>query len=137
MDLTTPPDEFAAYCDRLRGLVDDLWYPSETDAPVTVVVWAVEHLDPSTVAAQAGCGVDEVIVRSPEDWFNPILTNHFWRSAQGEHLAQRYEALHDLLWSTLSDLHSYQVGDVEQHIYVVGRHPAGGYVGVQTMMVVT
>lgn len=137
MDSTTPPDEFAAYCDRLQTAVADLWYPSETDAPVTVVVWAVEHLDPSTVAAQVGCGVDEVIERSPEDWFNLILTNHFWRSAQGEHLAQRYETLRDLLWSTLTDLHSYHIGEVEQTIYVVGRHPAGGYVGVQTIVVAT
>lgn len=137
MDLTPLPDDFVAYGDRLRAAVADLWYPSESEAPVTVVIWVVDRLDAATVAEQVGCGVADVVARSPEDWFQPILANDFWRSAQGGQLAQRYEALRDLLWSTLTDLQAYQIGTIEQDLYLMGRHPDGGYVGVQTQAVAT
>lgn len=137
MDLTPLPDDFVVYGDRLRAAVADLWYPSESEAPVTVVIWAVDRLDAATVAEQVGCGVADVVARSPEDWFQPILANDFWRSAQGGQLAQRYEALRDLLWSTLTDLQAYQIGTIEQDLYLMGRHPDGGYVGVQTQAVAT
>jgi hypothetical protein len=128
-------DAFQADVDRLQALVADLWYPSETDAPVTVVVWPSplpeEGLEASDTAASP------LTEHPPEQFFQPILKQPFWHSAQGDHLAQRYQAVQDFLQTTLTNLRTYRVGQVEIALYLVGQHPSGAWVGLQTQVVET
>ena len=133
--------------DRLQTLVADLWYPSETDAPVTVVVWPSppsdgppegQAADPARTVPQELAAAGTPITQHPaERFFQPILGQPFWHSPQGEHLAQRYQPLQDFLQATLSNLHTYRIGQVEITLYLVGRHPSGHYLGVTTNTVET
>jgi hypothetical protein len=137
MDQSAEATVLDRYVEHLRATVADLWYPSEADSPLTVVVWPVERLDEATVVAQLGGEVSPVEPRPVEDFFRPVVTSPFWRTPQGEHLGQRYEALRQLLTDTLTDLHLYRVGRVEVTVYLMGRHPGGGYVGLKTTVVET
>lgn len=128
-------DSLQADVDRLQSLVADLWYPSETDAPVTVVVWPSPW--PKGVLNPLEAGSSTITEHPPEQFFQPILKQPFWHSAQGEHLAQRYHAIQDFLRNTLADLRTYRVGQVEIALYLVGQHPSGVWVGLQTQVVET
>lgn len=122
--------------DRLHALVADLWYPSETDAPVTVVVWPRETSPTGYPSALEALGLP--IAEQPADrFFRPILSGSFWQSSQGEHLAQRYQALQDFLQGSLSHLRTYRLGQVEVSLYLLGHHPSGHYLGVTTTAVET
>lgn len=133
--------------DRLQTLVADLWYPSETDAPVVVVVWPIppgettpkpqgkgDLLPIPPILANAGFPITD---HPADHFFHPILSQPFWRSSQGEYLAQRYQDLQAFLQATLSNLHTYRLGEVEIALYLVGHHPSGHYLGVQTQVVET
>ncbi len=128
-------DSLQADVDRLQALVADLWYPSETDAPVTIVVWPSPQTD--DVLELLGAGASAITEHPPEQFFQPILNKPFWHSTQGEHLAQRYQAVQDGLQSTLTNLRVYRVGQVEITLYLVGQHPSGAWVGLKTQVVET
>lgn len=128
-----PDDSFQAAVDRLSLLTADLWYPSETDAPVTVVAWPLPLPDPWP-PFPPGATVTE---HPADQFFQPILRQPFWHSAQGEHLAQRYQLLQDFLQATLTDLRTYRVGQVDILLNVIGHHASGGYLGVQTTIIET
>ncbi|MFH7245664.1 MAG: nuclease A inhibitor family protein [Spirulina sp.] len=128
-------DSLQADVDRLQTLVADLWYPSETDAPVTIVVWPSPQAD--DVLELLDTEVSSIPEHPPEQFFQPILKQPFWHSAQGEHLAERYQALEDFLQGILSDLRVYRLGQVEVALYLVGQHPSGAWVGLKTQVVET
>ncbi len=142
-----PDDSLQADVNRLHSLVADLWYPSETDAPVTVVVWPMPSPEPDSadqptasaklVPQELAMARDPLTEHPADHFFQPILRQPFWHSAQGEHLAQRYEALQQFLRATLTDLRTYRLGQVEVALYVIGQHPGGHYVGVKTHVVET
>ncbi|MEB3291497.1 MAG: nuclease A inhibitor family protein [Leptolyngbya sp.] len=128
-----PDDSVQSTVDHLQTLVANLWYPSETDAPVEVVVWPTP---PGEIGDAFPPGA--TVAEYPADqFFHPILSQAFWHSSQGHHLAQRYQALQAFLRDTLSDLRTYRAGQVEITLMVVGRHPSGQYIGVQTSLVET
>ncbi len=117
---------------RLRATVTELWYPSETNAPLRVVQW-----DPPTLAATLANPAQPLTELPGEAFFHPVLTNPFWRSPQGDHLAQRYQRLKQLLWNTLTEIKTYRSTGPEMTIYLIGRHPSGAYLGIQTVAVET
>ncbi|HIK44930.1 MAG TPA: nuclease A inhibitor family protein [Leptolyngbyaceae cyanobacterium M65_K2018_010] len=125
------------FIEHLRVAVADLWYPSETDAPLTVVSWPGDQFDSTTLGQWLGRGREPVEQYAAERFFQPILHNPFWQTAAGGHLAQRYQRLQTWLGETLTDLHTYRVGTLEVAVYLVGRYPAGGYVGLGTTVVET
>ncbi|QQE64371.1 hypothetical protein GFS31_10510 [Leptolyngbya sp. BL0902] len=126
-------DSFQADVEHLSLLTTDLWYPSETDAPVTVVAWPAPLADPWPPLPSGS-----VVTEHPADqFFRPILSQPFWHSAQGEHLAQRYQALQDFLYTHLTNLRTYRVGQVEVTLSIMGHHASGGCLGVQTTLVET
>lgn len=141
-----PDDSLQPDVDRLQTLVADLWYPSETDAPVTVVVWPIppsetpgnQAADPTSTVPQDLAAAGTPITQHPaERFFQPILGQPFWHSPQGEHLAQRYQSLQAFLQAKLSDLHTYRIGQVDITLYLVGQHPSGHYLGLKTNTVET
>lgn len=130
---TISDDSLQSAADRLQALAADLWYPSETDTPVTVRVWPLPLAEPLPPFPPGA-----TVTEHPADrFFQPILSQPFWHSAQGDHLAQRYQALQDFLQATLTDLRTYRIGQVEVTLCLMGRHPSGAYLGVQTVLVET
>ncbi len=117
---------------RLQAAAADLWYPSETDAPLTVVHW-----DQPTLETTLANPTKPFACLPGEAFFHPILTNPFWRTPQGGHLEQRYEDIKQLLWSMLTEIKTYRSMGPEVSLYLMGRHPSGVYLGLQTLVVET
>jgi len=130
-------DSLNHYADRLQKATADLWYPSEIDAPLSVVFWPVDQLDNDTLKQLLSSESESVNRQPPEQFFQPIFSNPFWRTSQVEHLAQRYEALQCLVYDTLDNLYTYRIGTVEVSLYLIGQHSSGGYVGLCTTVVET
>ncbi|MGF1570700.1 MAG: nuclease A inhibitor family protein [Nodosilinea sp.] len=130
-------DRLETYVHQLQDLVADLWYPSETDAPLEVLVWVLPELDRAGLSQQLGVSPAAVKEQSADRFFSPILANPVYRTAQGKNLAQGYRRLQDLINRNLANLHSYRVGKVEVELYLVGRHPSGQYVALHTSLVET
>ncbi|NJL47460.1 MAG: hypothetical protein HC929_08160 [Leptolyngbyaceae cyanobacterium SM2_5_2] len=128
-------DSLNHYADDLEQATTGLWYPSEVDAPLAVVRWPADQLEAITLPQLLEGEVGNQ--HPPEQFFEPIVNNPFWHTAQGEHLAQRYRAIQRLLYDALTDLHTYRLGTVEVRLYLIGRHPSGGYVGLSTTIVET
>jgi hypothetical protein len=125
-------EALAADLARLQAAAVDLWYPSEIDAPLAVVQW-----DQPTLEATLANPSRPLTCWPGEVFFQPILANPFWRSPQGDHLGQRYAYLKQLLWSTLTEIHTYRSTAPEVTLYLIGRHPSGLYLGLRTLAVET
>lgn len=140
-----PNDTLQPAIDRLRALVDGLWYPSETDAPVTVVVWPILPSEsnlagpalPQELAQELAAAGTPITQHPAEQFFQPILSQPFWHSPQGDHLAQRYQSLQAVLQASLSHLRTYRIGQVDITLYLIGQHPSGHYLGLKTNLVET
>lgn len=130
--MVDPAASLATDLARLRGAVAGLWYPSETDAPLRVVQW-----DLPTLQATLANPTKPLACLPGEDFFHPIFANPFWRSPQGGHLAQRYQRLRQLLWATLTEIKTYRSAGPQVSLYLIGRHPSGVYLGLQTLAVET
>ncbi len=128
----SPAEVLSADLARLQTAVTGLWYPSETDAPLTVAQW-----DQSTLEAILANPTKPLACLPGEAFFHPILTNPFWCSPQGGHLGQRYEAIKGLLWGMLAKIKTYRSAGPEVHLYLIGRHPSGVFLGLQTLVVET
>ncbi len=114
-----------------------LWYPSESDALVSLVIYADPMPNPEAVAQKLATDGDNCEVHPAEAFFSPVLNNPYWASEQGGHLAQKYANLRDVLETHLEDLHSYRVGQVNVTLYILGRHSSGCYLGACTHVVET
>jgi hypothetical protein len=140
-----PDDTLQPDVDRLQALVDGLWYPSETDAPITVVVWPIspsennseESALPQELAQELAAAGTPITQHPAEQFFQPILSQPFWHSPQGDHLAQRYQSLQAVLQPCLSHLRTYRIGQVDITLYLIGQHPSGHYLGLKTHLVET
>ncbi len=137
MDIKPEHYELTIALSALEGALGGLWYPSESDALVSLVIYADPLPTPEAVAQKLATDDDTCEIHPAEAFFSPILNNPYWASEQGGHLAQKYANLRDVLETHLGDLHSYRVGTVNVTLYILGRHSSGCYLGVCTHVVET
>jgi hypothetical protein len=83
---------------------------------------------------EAESSVEELTL---EQFFAPMVQEQDWFGDEEKEYSQRYQSLVELLQTQLTQVKVYRVGDVELDIYIVGRSPAGEWVGVMTKMVET
>ena len=48
-----------------------------------------------------------------------------------------YEDIKELLWGMLAEIKTYRSTGPEVNLYLMGRHPSGIYLGLQTLVVQT
>lgn len=111
-----------------------LLFPSETDAPlVPIEIAAIKGEDLSAegllkVLGRAGeTHVDEL---TPDELFAPLLE-------AGDDDAAKYGRILELIKKELTDVRAYRVGTTDIDIYLIGKHPSGAWVGLQTRAVET
>ncbi|TVQ05748.1 MAG: hypothetical protein EA368_18630 [Leptolyngbya sp. DLM2.Bin27] len=121
----------------MEGALGGLWYPSESDALVSLVIYADPLPDTEALGRHLAAGDDSLQIQPAETFFRPVLHNPYWASEQGGHLAQKYANLRDVLETHLEDLKSIRVGRGNVTLYLLGRHSSGCYLGVCTHMVET
>ncbi len=124
----------------LRTATKGLLYMSETDAPFEVVQWPKleSTLTGSEVLAllgkKAGTQINEIGV---EEFFADPTQDQDWHDEAAKKVVQRYRQLLAVLRQNLTGLRVFRIGEVQIEIYVVGRTPAGGWVGIKTTAVET
>jgi len=126
-----------ACLEELEGAIAGLWYPSESDALVSLMIYADPMPNTAALGQHLGADPAKGQHQSADDFFRPVLNNPYWASAQGGHLAQKYARLRDVLNLHLTDLQSFRVGAVNVTLYLLGRHPSGCYLGVCTLVTET
>ncbi|WP_017299929.1 nuclease A inhibitor family protein [Nodosilinea nodulosa] len=137
MELQPHHSDLVTCLRELEEAIAGLWYPSETDAPLSIAIYADPNLDATTLGQQLGANSDTFQHQSADDFFRPVFSNFYWSTPQGGHLTQRYRRLQEILQAHLLDLHSYRVGAVDVNLYLLGRHSSGCYVGIYTHAIET
>jgi hypothetical protein len=137
MELQPEHLDLATCLKEMEGAIAGLWYPSESDALVSLVIYADPLPDTAALGEKLAAGSDRFQPQSAAEFFRPVLNNPYWASAQGGHLAQKYARLRDVLQTHLHDIQSFRVGTVNVTVYLLGRHPSGCYLGVCTHVVET
>jgi hypothetical protein len=116
-----------------RGLL----FMSESDYPLEPVRLEGEP-DEARLRGLAGAGADApVATQSLEEFFRAAASEPAWKGAEELATARRFQALARALRENLSDLRVYKVGRVNMPVYVVGRSPNGGWLGLSTRVVET
>jgi hypothetical protein len=122
---------------QLKQHVDELWLPSETEAPWTVPTWTLTTGEPAellrVLRRTAQTPVAEITL--------PTLMAQVQRRCQGygeegKAIAERHRALFEFLETVGDRWRVFRVGEVTVDIVVVGE-TAAGYVALQTQSVET
>jgi hypothetical protein len=109
----------------IEALVEGLYYPSESDEPLAYVALGLptpaplneNHLrvvlgeSPSTL-------VEEI---SLEEFFLPLTESQDWYDDDEKFRTEQFVALHAYLLANLLDTQVFRIGEVQVHIYVLGR----------------
>jgi hypothetical protein len=129
----------AEIVDLLTAATTDLWWMSESDEPFAIVLWpdwTVDAIDRVALAQQVGADADAPIAEvALDEFFRPAITPQDWHEAADRALIQRYEQVLAALQQHLTDLQVYRLGECEVDVYIVGKTPAGHWLGLKTLVV--
>lgn len=120
-----------------------LFYPSETDAALNVIVWDTEVVNPAFLRQQLNCSAEVAIEeRPPSAFFDRVTcdapgTYCAWQGSDAESLAHQYQQLRNLMQTHLEQITFYRVGQIEVKAYVVGRYDAATWISIATLLVET
>ena len=117
----------------VAGLLEGLWFISESDEPFTV--FSAQSANTGPILAEELLGL---IDAAPDSL---VQTRPFMGYIEGlskydENVAQ-YDDLDALFQAKLTDLVVIRVGEIEIDVYIIGRTACGEVVGVRTMSVET
>lgn len=116
---------------RIEEAARGLLFPSESDFPLTPLLWDQGEPTAETLLLARGLDASTPVERiSVVDVFAPVLG-----SSDGD--AARYEQIVDLLTDELSNARAYRIGRTEIEIVVLGQHPDGAWLGLTTKVVET
>ncbi|HEY9877497.1 MAG TPA: nuclease A inhibitor family protein [Leptolyngbyaceae cyanobacterium] len=142
----TAKDEFIAALKAAIapiGEVTPLTYPSETDSPLSVVIWEMNELTPATLQQQLSLPADSPIEeRTIASFFDRVTCDSpevpcIWQGSDTEIWFHRYRNLRELLTRHLTNIKVYRVGRTEIDVYVLGQYCSGTYIGIRTQVVET
>jgi hypothetical protein len=121
-----------------RGIAG-LSFMSESDYPFAVVRWDSAHeMTGPYLRGLTGESADAPFeVESLEDFFGPAAAEADWKGAAELETAKSYQALIRLLKDNLEDVRVYKVGKINIPVYIIGRSPAGSWLGISTRVVET
>lgn len=136
------PENSPASLNALAAACEGLLFPSETDEPITPLMWSQPtggSLTPATLLIHESLPPDTAVKCVEFDAF----FDHYLPSRAGstdtEQRARltRLQLLRAALVASLSDLRVYRVGQINLGIYILGITDAGETAGVQTRAVET
>lgn len=125
----------------LKQAVDNLLWLSESDYPIDILEWTVSEEQPFTVETllqathhSSDCPVQQLTL---ESLFQPLMQEQDWFGPEEHQMAQRFQALYQLLQEHLSEIQVYRIGTVEVDIYIVGKVTPIRLIGLHTRLVET
>lgn len=127
--------------DQLRPLLADLYYPSESDEPVTFVRCPLDQLDPLTVTQikqwlllPPAVFVEEI----PEDQFwQPVTTVEDWYGAEEKARTDKFVQLRQQLTAQLTVRQTFRAGQSDVTLLLLGRQTDGTRAGLKTTVIET
>ncbi|MBW4445007.1 MAG: nuclease A inhibitor family protein [Plectolyngbya sp. WJT66-NPBG17] len=124
----------------LQKLVENLYWMSETDAPIQVLCWkdcgAIET-EEQLLERTKHSAADRVEIVDLDRFFEPVVTEQDWFGDEEKETAARYRSLLSALKQNLSGIRVYRIGAVEIDVYIVGLTEAKSVVGIATQIVET
>jgi hypothetical protein len=135
MRVKTDEELFGALQEATKGLL----FMSESDYPFEVIRWdGSEQLSPEylqrVASADSSAKVEET---TADEFFRVPAGEQEWKGEAQLQVARKYQRLLKLLKENLDDIKVYRVGDINIHVYVVGKSGEGNYLGVTTRVVET
>ena len=124
---------------RIASACEDLFFVSETDAPVEPVEFPnMTELSPAALREALDRG-DEEPVKSADatEFFDRLTRPQEWHIETEKEVTRRFLHLRDVMENELEDIHLFRVGKVQVEIFVIGRTPGGTIAGVRTRAVET
>jgi hypothetical protein len=126
---------------QLTAAIADLYWVSETDAAFALQQWpdlAVTKLTEKKLlqwlALAPTTPVETVALAA---FFELAMTPQDWHGPEEAAIVQRYQVLLDCLQENLVNPQVYRVGNVNLRIYILGKTPAGTWIGLSTEAVET
>ncbi len=121
----------------LEEAVKDLYFISETDAPLEVVFWPGDgkQIDEKMVAQLAQISPDvKIEVVDVDDFFAPATEEQDWHNEEEKAQVERFQQLVKILKEQLQNAKAYRFGETKISVYIVGN-AEDGLVGVKTVIV--
>ena len=120
---------------ELARAADGLWYMSESDYPLEAVrLEGPDEPSHDRLRRFAGAGADaRVETRSLEEFFRDAAAVRAGERPTHASFGGVLRALRE----NLTDIRVYRIGAVNIAVYVLGRSPGGGWLGVSTRVVET
>lgn len=125
--------------ERIEKAVENLTYPSETDAEIHpfVGLFAAE-VTKEEILRQTGHSADEFIEeKNFEEIFENLSKIQDWYGEDETATAAKFTNLKILLETNLKDLKFFKIGRREFDVYVVGLDSEGKLTGIKTVAVQT
>ncbi len=126
---------------ELYRLADGVLYPSETDAPVDVLLWEVSERGALTIDALVdafGISHQQAISEvPPEDYFEGVTETYDWQNEEERAMAERFRRMKELFFANVAIPKHYWVGERNVHVFLWGRTSDGNYVILKTGIVET
>ena len=124
---------------ELARAADGLLYMSESDYPLEPLrLEGAGGPTPERLRELAGVPTDAPVeVLSLEQFFRAPISEPAWKGGAELASARRFQALARALTENLADVRAYKVGRINMPVYVLGRSPAGSWLGLSTRVVET
>ncbi|MEB3342831.1 nuclease A inhibitor family protein [Okeania sp.] len=126
---------------RLDKATKGLEWMSESDYPFEAFIWEFGEkilLDNEAVLKITKHPLDTPIkVIEFERFFQGVITYENWDDAEDIDIVKRYQELVRIMKEYLSNLKVYKVGEIEIHVYIVGKTNTGDYAGLATISIET
>lgn len=124
---------------RIRRIVKDLYYISETDAEIEPFVGKnAESANKESLLSQTGAAADSKVEElNFDDFFLRLTEIQDWFGDEEKKSAAKFSQLKELLQKELKDLKIFKVGQIELDIYAVGLDSNSVLTGIKTKSVET
>jgi hypothetical protein len=111
--------------EQLAEAVEGLTYMSETDSPFQIHYANVFYVTADTR------------ILSLDEFFETAIVHQDWHDEEDRRTVERFQALVNLLKTSLIDAKVYLFGQTEVIAYMVGLTPSGNTAGLRTNLVET
>lgn len=131
--MKTDEQVLSELAEAARGLL----FMSEADYPFEPLRLEGEP-DEARLRELAGAAPDApVTTRSLEEFFRAAASEPAWKGAEELAAARKFQGLARALKENLADPRVYKVGEINMPVYLLGRGPEGGWLGLSTRVVET
>lgn len=128
--------------EELLPLLDELWYPSESDEPIELIhVNAADVTLPLTpdslVKLLSLDPAERIVEKEPTKFWDGVTTLQDWYDETETERTKRFIRLKEILDNRLTGQQYFEVGEIEVDAYLIGLRTEGELAGIKTMIVRT